>query len=212
MNIERADILNRIRYLRLQNSMKQEELANILNVSQASLSGYENEKYEPDKKTLIKLAEFFGVTVDYLLGIDPPVGFLKSPCTNIPVYKNLRADIPNQFPFPKEIYYCQPFGPHPENKEDYFGLQVTDDSMEPRICDGDVIIARRQTDANTGDIVVIQVSTDYASVTEFIKYESGIALVPCNPKYPIRSFTKNEIQSLPVVVMGKAVELRRRCR
>jgi repressor LexA len=209
MNIERADILNRIRYLRLQKAMKQEELSRVINVSQASLSGYENEKYEPDKKTLLKLAAFFGVTVDYLLGIDTPADCSKAPCANIPVYKNLRADAPNQFP--REIYYYQPVGPYVGTEGEYFGLQVSGDSMEPRICEGDVIIARRQADADTGDIVIVQVGTEYAAVTELVKYESGITLVSLNHKYHPRSFTNDEISSLPVVIMGKAVELRRRC-
>lgn len=201
--------MNRIRYLRLQNAMKQEELSRIINVSQASLSGYENEKYEPDKKTLLKLAAFFGVTVDYLLGIDTPSGRAKSPCANIPVYKNLRTDTRKQFP--QEVYYYQPVSPNMGIKGEYFGLLVNGDSMEPRVCDGDVIIARRQANAETGDLVVVQIRSEYATVTEIIKHESGITLVPCNPRYRPQSFTHNEIGSLPVIVVGKAVELRRRC-
>ena len=201
--------MNRIRSLRLQKSLKQEELAKIINVSQASLSGYENEKYEPDKKTLLKLATFFGVTVDYLLGFDKPAGCLEKTYSNIPVYRKLRTDVPNQFP--EEIHYCKPFGSRTTTKGEYFGLKVSGDRMEPRICEGDVIIARRQTNANTGDIVIVQISTDYAAVMELIKYGSGITLVSFNPKYRPKSFSNEEIVSLPVVVMGKAVELRRRC-
>jgi repressor LexA len=59
--------------------------------------------------------------------------------------------------------------------------------------------------------VIVQVGTEYAAVTELVKYESGITLVSLNHKYHPRSFTNDEISSLPVVIMGKAVELRRRC-
>lgn len=189
--------------------MKQEELARILNVSQSSLSGYENEKYEPDKKTLLKLAALFGVTVDYLLGIDRPVGSPKNPCVNIPVYASLRADAPAQIS--AETYFFQPFGPHTAAEKEYFGLQVNGDIMAPRICAGDIIIAHRQAHADTGDIAIVQVGRDCASVIEIVTYETGITLVPGNPKYSPRSYTNEKINSLPVIVLGKAVELRRRC-
>lgn len=60
--------MNRIKELRLAKKMKQTDLANVLSVSQAALSGYETGKYEPDFDTLKKIADFFGVTTDYLLG------------------------------------------------------------------------------------------------------------------------------------------------
>ncbi len=48
--------MNRIRFLRLKSGMKQAELAEKIMVSQSSLSGYENGKFEPDSKTLLKIA------------------------------------------------------------------------------------------------------------------------------------------------------------
>lgn len=59
---------SRIRELRKSKHLTQEQLGKILNVSKASISGYENETREPDNKSLIKLAEYFNVTLDYLLG------------------------------------------------------------------------------------------------------------------------------------------------
>lgn len=50
--------------------MKQVELAKALSVSQAALSGYETGKYEPDFETLKKIADYFSVSVDYVLGRD----------------------------------------------------------------------------------------------------------------------------------------------
>ena len=60
--------MNRIKELRKNFGIKQIDLANQLEVSQASLSGWENGKYEPDTNSWAKLAEIFNVSVDYLMG------------------------------------------------------------------------------------------------------------------------------------------------
>lgn len=61
--------MNRIKDLRTDADMTQEELAKIINVTRATLSDYEVEKTEPKKDIWIKLAKFFGVSTDYLMGL-----------------------------------------------------------------------------------------------------------------------------------------------
>lgn len=62
--------MNRIRELRKKNGLSQTELANMLNVAQGTVSGYENGKYDPDSATLAKMAQIFGVTVGSLIGTE----------------------------------------------------------------------------------------------------------------------------------------------
>ena len=59
--------MNMIQYLRKKAGMKQTELCRELNIVQGTLSGWENGKYEPDISSLIKLSEFFNVSIDYIL-------------------------------------------------------------------------------------------------------------------------------------------------
>ena len=59
---------DRIAYLREQNNLTQQQLADKIGVTRASLSHYEKNRREPDYETLQKLADFFEVSVDYLLG------------------------------------------------------------------------------------------------------------------------------------------------
>ena len=66
--IKVVDIMNRIKVLRLERNIKQVDLAKAVSVSQAALSGYETGKYEPDFDTLKRIAEYFDVSIDYLLG------------------------------------------------------------------------------------------------------------------------------------------------
>lgn len=60
----------RLKTLRKSQNLSQIEFAKLLSVSSGAVAMWETEKREPDKEMLIRLADFFGVTVDYLLGRD----------------------------------------------------------------------------------------------------------------------------------------------
>ena len=57
-----------LRKLRTEAGISQQQLANILLVSQQSINKYENHNVEPDINTLIKMADYFNVSIDYLVG------------------------------------------------------------------------------------------------------------------------------------------------
>lgn len=59
---------SRLKRLREDKGLTQEQLGKVLNVKKAAVSKYENENTSPDNATLCRLADFFSVTVDYLLG------------------------------------------------------------------------------------------------------------------------------------------------
>ena len=59
----------RLKELRLENGMTQQQVASLLNIRQQSYTRYEYGTGEPSLQTLIKLAEIFAVSTDYLLGI-----------------------------------------------------------------------------------------------------------------------------------------------
>ncbi len=57
----------RLKYIREQRKISQVKLALAMDVSQNTISRYENGVHEPDIATLIKLADYFNISVDYLL-------------------------------------------------------------------------------------------------------------------------------------------------
>ena len=59
----------RLKELRIENKLSQQELAIKLNVSQRSISSWETGFRQPDFEMLEKIANFFDVTADYILGI-----------------------------------------------------------------------------------------------------------------------------------------------
>ena len=58
-----------LKILRTESGKTQQQIAEYLGISRAAYSHFENERNEPDKETLIKLATYFGVSTDYLLGV-----------------------------------------------------------------------------------------------------------------------------------------------
>ncbi|MCL6516590.1 helix-turn-helix transcriptional regulator [Alicyclobacillus sp.] len=63
-----ASFPDRLRQLRNERKWSQEELGRRINVTKVSVSGYENGNRMPDTDTLQKIADVFGVSIDYLLG------------------------------------------------------------------------------------------------------------------------------------------------
>lgn len=60
--------MNRLKFLREEKGLFQSDIAKILGVSVAAVGFYENEKRDMSPETIIKLAEYFNVSTDYLLG------------------------------------------------------------------------------------------------------------------------------------------------
>lgn len=78
--------INRVKELRLAKKLNQVELARELNISQPSLSAWENNKNEIDHENLYKLSTFFNVSIDYILGVsDEP----NPPQKNMPTHQEL---------------------------------------------------------------------------------------------------------------------------
>lgn len=71
-----------------------------------------------------------------------------------------------------------------------------------------MVIVRKQETADTGNTVVVLINSDSATVKK-IKYgPNGITLVPTDPAYDVMFYSAAEVESLPVRVIGRVVELR----
>lgn len=92
---------------------------------------------------------------------------------------------------------------------EFFALRIQGDSMEPRMKSGDVVIVRQQEDADSGDYVIALINGSDATCKKLMKYEDGsIALVSLNPAYKPMYFSGTEIDSTPVRIIGRVMELR----
>lgn len=195
--------MNNLKAARKAKGLTQTEVAQAIGLTQNGYSYWENGKAKIDKDQILKLAALFEVSVDYLLGnTEVPV----SSGVRIPVLGDVAAGIPIEAI--TDIVDYEEIDAALARTGEFFGLRIKGASMEPRMREGDVVIVRQQDTAETGDTVVVLVNGDTASVKK-IKYgQDGITLLPTNPAYDPMFYSAAEVESLPVRVIGRVVELR----
>ncbi|MEG0720574.1 MAG: S24 family peptidase [Lachnospiraceae bacterium] len=93
---------------------------------------------------------------------------------------------------------------------EFFGLQIHGDSMEPRMSEGDVVIVRKQQDADSGDTVIAIIIGYDANCKRLKKYKGGIMLLSTNQNYEPMVFSDEDIEKKPVEIIGKVVENRQK--
>jgi repressor LexA len=191
-------------------------LANILHVSTGAIGNWETGNRTPDWQQLLNIANFFGVTVDQLireqngesiLNLRPLTAPL-SAAAKIPVLGRVPAGIPIEAieDIIDEIDLSEKLFSDPY---EYFALLVSGNSMYPEYMDGDVVIIRKQETADTGDDVVAYINGDDATLKRLIRTERGITLRPLNPEYETRTYSNQDIASIPIRIAGVVVEQRR---
>ena len=131
----------------------------------------------PKRDLLVKIASFFGVTTDYLLGLEQKT---KERRGSFP-FSGLSAGRP--LTAVSDVLGYEEVGPGMGGGE-LFALHIKGDSMEPRFYEGDTVIVRKQQTAETGDIVVALIGEEDATIKKFLPNERrDIALRPLNIKY-----------------------------
>jgi len=91
------------------------------------------------------------------------------------------------------------------NKGDYF-LQVKGDSMTgSHIFDGSKVYVKSQSYVNSGEIGVVIINGDEATIKKVIKQKDLLILEATNPDYENRYFTAQEVAELPVSIIGKVI-------
>ncbi|MEA4941943.1 MAG: XRE family transcriptional regulator [Oscillibacter sp.] len=196
---------SRIRALREGKRLSQKELAQNLHMANSTLCQYENDDRVPSDDVKTRIADYFGVTVDYLLGRHTEAASHKG--VMIPVLGDVAAGIPIEAI--QDILDYEEISRELASRGEYFGLRLRGDSMAPRMCEGDVVIVRKQSDADSGDVAVVLVNGDSATVKNIRKEAGGIWLIPNNPAaFQPRFFSHEECSKIPVQIIGIVVELR----
>lgn len=194
-----------MRRYRKQCGYSQKDLASQLFVTQQAVGKWERGEATPNPETVLKIAKILGITTDQLLGDTATPASTGG--TWVPVLGDVAAGIPIEAV--ENIVDYEEIDSSMASTGEFFGLRIKGSSMEPRIRDGDVVIVRRQEDAETSDTAVILVNGDSATVKRIKKVPDGsLWLLPNNPAYDPQHYSPAEIATLPVRIIGKVVELR----
>lgn len=91
---------------------------------------------------------------------------------------------------------------------EYFYLSVTGNSMSPHINNGDLVLVKRQSMVDSGDVAVVMVDREEGMLKKVVIKKDCIRLLSFNPYYPEMTFEKNEINRVDIV--GKVIESKRK--
>lgn len=226
-----ATFADRLKALRNMHHLTQDELSKITGVSRSAIGMYESGKRKPDYNQVEVFADFFNVDFNYILGqsdkttviLPSTEGFKDNPTPNPNVLKP-SADIPvYKIPVLGKVVAGTPINAI-ENITDYirvtnpaaadgsyYALHVTGASMEPEMKEGDLVIVHKQEYFDNGDICIVLVNGNEATVKKVQKSAQGITLIGFNAVvYPPHFYNAKEVEDLPVKIIGKVEEVRRK--
>ena len=202
--------MNRIKVLREELGLSQSEFANKIGLTQQSISLYEKEDRKPSQDVLEALADFFNVSIDYLLGKNNTRNIQESnimplPDTpiKVPVIGKISAGLPL---LASEDIKGYEFAPSSYIKEgfEYFYLTVSGDSMNLKFNSGDIVLVQKQDDLENDEIGVILVDGQDATVKKY-KYENGLVILSpmtTNPEHVVQIYNPKEIN---IRIIGKVI-------
>ena len=215
------DIVDRLFELVDEKYREQKDFAAVLGIDPNLPSRWRNRKSLSYQRRLPQIAEALGTTTEYLLaGTGPkqkravsdsdtalPTGAEHldlGTFHRIPILGRISAGMPLYAEQYIEGYTLTDLNGGAE----YFALRVSGDSMNAaRIQDGDILIVRRQEEVENGEVAVVMVGDEDATVKRFYATGSTVTLMPqsTNPAHQPQIY---DIATTSIRVVGKVVEVK----
>ncbi len=201
--------MNRIKELRERKNISMRQAAEELKIPYTTYVGYEKGAREPNSEMLIRLAEYYNVSVDYLIGR----GFFEA-ADNLNKYVN--------FPMPATVkrprlgaIVRSDLIMSEENFDGYddvpevfgdcdFTLKCEGDSMTgARMNDGDIIFVKQQNTVENGQIAAVLVDGKEKMLKRVYITDESVLLQSENMSYPPKAFIREEMNRVKII--GKAI-------
>lgn len=202
---------DRLRHLRTSRDLSQMEFSKLIKLSKSSINMYERGEREPGLETLERIADFFNVDMDYLLGkSDIPnraqlsASSIASNVIPVPAMKQLPliGAIACGAPILAEEH-IEDYVDLPRHIQADFALICKGDSMiNARIFDGDTVYIRQQHTVDNGQIAAVLIDNE-ATLKRVRLFDDHIVLEPENPMYKPLVYWNEEMNN--VQILGKAV-------
>jgi len=201
-------IFDRIRERREKLGLTQEDLAKLTGYTSRSMIGkIENGQRDINQSQIAIFAKALQTTPSYLMGWEgkqESIGTPYNPTKRIPVLGRISAGSP---------LYCEEnivgytYTDLNGSENEYFALRVSGNSMNAsRICDGDLVIVRRQSSVENGQIAVVMVGDDEATIKRFYNGDDHITLMPQSTDQKFLPQIYNPSQT-KVTVLGLVVKI-----
>lgn len=210
----------RLRECRRSSGETLEQIAALIGVNKTTVMRWENGSTSRISRPVLEaLARHFGVTASWLAG---EVGVPKPSASDrwleghalpyqapaeVPILGSVRAGYGGAV-FEEIVGYEPVQASSLQRDEAYFWLSVTGNSMEPVLCEGDLVLVRKQTSVDNGSMAVVLVGGEEGLVKKIFYGPDWIELHSLNPAYAVRRFEGPDV--LQVAVIGLVVESKRK--
>lgn len=204
----KAIMAENLRYYIQLSKKTQKEICKDLNFKEMTFSDWVNAKTYPRIDKIEKMAQYFGIEKSDLIEKRKRTASTTTSIL-IPVLGRIVAGEP--IDAITDIIDYEEITPRMAQKGKHFALVVKGNSMEPTLREGDVVIVRQQSEVENGEIAIVLVNGNEATVKEVKEAPAGITLIGHNVAvYTPHFYTREQIESLPIAILGKVVELRRK--
>ena len=171
----------------------------------STFTDWKNGRSAPKAEKLRRIAEYFDVSLEYLLGSDIMPSGASSKKRSIPIIGEIRAGSPiltNETLLGYESAEV-------DDADEYFYLKVQGDSMKNiGMIHGSLVLFHKQQYAEDGDVVACLVGGDSATVKRFRRSKRSISLIPDNEAYEPILLSTDDFESGEARILGVAREVK----
>lgn len=195
-------------------SIEVSKLAEMLGIkSKSTIYRYMNAEMAPKLTTVKYASEIFNVNPLWLMGYDvdkyvTKKDILGNPVVPIPLVGTVKAGY-NYLAQENWIGTVDVETSLVGDGKDYFALKVKGDSMAPVFVEGDIVIIKKQNDCENNEYAVVIINGDEGTLKKIKKTDNGIILQPLNPAYGPVMYTKEEMETIPIIIVGVVKQLKR---
>lgn len=201
----------KLKQLRKERGLLQKDISQIFNVSMGAVGNWESGNRIPDSETLSRIADYFRVSVDYLLGRDTPSesaetvpGLIAVRKQKIPVLGEIACGKPIFADEDREVYVSVS-----EDLVCDYALIAKGDSMLPRIHDGDLVFIREMPVVENGRIAAVLIDDEATLKRVFFDPEKHkLMLVPDNPAFQPFMYVGEELETVRILGLAVAAQTR----
>ncbi|MBR5590684.1 MAG: helix-turn-helix domain-containing protein [Anaerotignum sp.] len=202
-----------IRHYMELNDKTRNDMCEALGVKYTTFADWVNAKTYPRIDRIEQIANYFGIEKSALMEKRNPLPagailYQDRPTQPIPIVGVVSCGTPLLAEDNIEGYH-ETFLQDMTTGETYFWLRAKGDSMiNVGIHEGDLLLIRQQSDVDSGDIAVVAINEDDATLKRVIKKENALILQPENPAYETKIFIGEEMTS--VHIRGRLMKLEKR--
>lgn len=217
MEFSKQELANYLKTIRESLDYSIYDVNKLCDISPSYLSLMENGKRRPSPIILKKLSSIYGIEYNDLLikaGFYDLIENNKNTTTNnnsavVFVYGTIPAGVPMECI--EDIIDTEEISADMlKGDKQFFGLKVKGDSMFPDYLDGDTLILEKTSDFENGQDCVVMINGNDGTFKRVFKNEQGIILQPLNNNYQPMIYSNEQIETLPIRIIGRVVELRRK--